>query len=291
MSYSNSIFTFKENTLIDINLNRREGLFFMYSLQGEVEYSLLNSDTETRTIQEFQPAILLINEKECLRFHFKKGVQYSFFTIQLKDKRYLKEKYKEHKYPLKKYQEFFSFLNTDRNTDYKGAHNLRIAHYIHQLENISVDGAFSPLFFEGILHIILALKIQQFTEDKTTSTLHIGSLTKKECQEVNRLSEYILQNPERPFSVDYLCTESTLSPLKIQEGFKKMHGRTVADFIRNVRLEKAENLITSTDLNISEIVYSIGFTSRSYFAKIFKKKYNCSPKTYQNNKRKLAVTA
>jgi AraC-like DNA-binding protein len=60
-----------------------------------------------------------------------------------------------------------------------------------------------------------------------------------------------------------------------------MHGRTVSDFVRNVRLEKAEDLIKNTDLNISEVVYSIGLTSRSYFCKIFKKKYDCSPKEYK----------
>ncbi len=291
LSYSYSTFTFRESTLFDVTLDRKKGLFFMYSLQGEIKHSFLNSETETKTLQEFQPGILLINEKECMRFHFKKGVSYSFFVIQMQDIRYLKEKYKERNFSLKEYREFFNFLNTDKNNVYMGSYNLRIADYIQQLQNISVDGVSSHLFFEGILYIILALKIQQFTEDKTTSKERVGSLTKKECQEIKRLSEHILQYPEKPFTIDYLCTDSTLSPFKIQEGFKRMHGRTVADFIRNVRVEKAENMITTTDLNISEIVYSIGFTSRSYFAKIFKKKYNCSPKTYQNNKRKLAVTA
>ena len=81
---------------------------------------------------------------------------------------------------------------------------------------------------------------------------------------------------------------SGLSPFKLQEGFKTTHGRTVADFIRNVRLEKAEELIKTTDLNISEIVYTIGLSSSSYFSKIFKLKYNCSPKDYANNKQVAA---
>ena len=70
-----------------------------------------------------------------------------------------------------------------------------------------------------------------------------------------------------------------------------MHNRTVTDYIRNVRVEVAEELIKNTDLNISEIVYSIGLTSRSYFSKIFKEKYNCSPKYYQENQKTLAATA
>jgi len=46
----------------------------------------------------------------------------------------------------------------------------------------------------------------------------------------------------------------------------------------------------TTDLNISEIVYSVGITSRSYSSKIFKDHYNMSPNDYRS-KIKLAVTA
>ena len=63
-----------------------------------------------------------------------------------------------------------------------------------------------------------------------------------------------------------------------------MHGRTVTDPVRNVRIEKSAKMIKNTDLNISEIVYSIGFASRSYFSKIFKEKYNCTPKNYRDNR-------
>ncbi|GAA0872142.1 hypothetical protein GCM10009117_12890 [Gangjinia marincola] len=69
-----------------------------------------------------------------------------------------------------------------------------------------------------------------------------------------------------------------------------MHNRTVADYVRNVRLDKAEELMRTTDLNISEIVYSVGLTSRSYFCKIFKQKYKCSPKQYHMKLQKANIS-
>ncbi|MCB0387243.1 MAG: helix-turn-helix transcriptional regulator, partial [Winogradskyella sp.] len=82
-----------------------------------------------------------------------------------------------------------------------------------------------------------------------------------------------------------------LSPSKLQEGFKLMHGHTVTEYIREVRIKKAEELIKNTDMNISEVVYTIGLTSRSYFSKIFKEKYNCSPKDYKFAQRSMAISA
>ena len=82
-----------------------------------------------------------------------------------------------------------------------------------------------------------------------------------------------------------MSSEVLLSAAKLQEGFKALHDRTVADYIRNVRLEEAEHLLKTTDFNISEVVYSVGFLSRSYFSKIFKTKYRCSPKEYKTEMR------
>lgn len=53
----------------------------------------------------------------------------------------------------------------------------------------------------------------------------------------------------------------------------------------------AEKLIKTTDLNISQIVYTIGLSSRSYFSKIFKEKYKCSPREYENNRVHMEVLA
>ena len=76
----------------------------------------------------------------------------------------------------------------------------------------------------------------------------------------------------------------------MQEGFKAMHGKTINEYVRYVRLTKSEELLKTTDLNISEIVYTLGLTSRSYFSHIFKDMYNCSPSEYKK-KNRLAATA
>nr|WP_313790335.1 AraC family transcriptional regulator [Allomuricauda sp.] len=46
---------------------------------------------------------------------------------------------------------------------------------------------------------------------------------------------------------------------------------------------------TTTEMNISEVVYSIGFTSRSYFSKIFKERYGLSPSEFKNSKKGAQV--
>jgi len=49
--------------------------------------------------------------------------------------------------------------------------------------------------------------------------------------------------------------------------------------------------MNTSDLNISQIVYSIGFTSRSYFTKIFKEKYVLAPNEYKRQIPNMMVQA
>lgn len=133
----------------------------------------------------------------------------------------------------------------------------------------------------GYANIILGVAIKQAIEIKNGTYSHSSTLSNREIQQVQSLVEEIKQNPSYNYSVDYLARKAGISVPKLQTGFKELHQMTVANFIRDIRLQKSEELLKSSDMNVSQIVYSIGFSSRSYFSRIFKGKYNCSPSDYQ----------
>lgn len=133
----------------------------------------------------------------------------------------------------------------------------------------------------GYAHIILGIAIKQAIETKNGTYSHSSSLSNREIQSIRELISEIKANPSFDFSVDYLARKAGISIPKLQTGFKEICKMTVANYIRDVRLQKSEELLKSSDMNVSEIVYSIGFSSRSYFSRIFKGKYSCSPSDYQ----------
>lgn len=173
---------------------------------------------------------------------------------------------------------------------YIGSYNLKIAENIKQLQAIEQEGLVRALLIKGIVNVILAFEIEQHNRDIENSDLAITTLTKSELIAIKSLTDYIDNAPELDHRIDNLIKIAGLNASKVQEGFKLQHGLTVCDYIRHVRLTKSEQLISQTDLNISEIVYSLGFTSRSYFSKIFKERFECAPSEYKR-KNKLAVSA
>ncbi|WAC03258.1 AraC family transcriptional regulator [Lacinutrix neustonica] len=180
-----------------------------------------------------------------------------------------------------KLQELFKSFDSFKSYIYQCTYNLKVAEQLRISKDAILTNTITDLIrFESQHLLMLALHIEQFYkeihQERPTATLN-----KTELNKIIQLTDYIIESPEIQHSISSLCAKIYMSPAKLQEGFKEMHDTTVADFIRNVRIDKAEKLLNETDLNISEIVYTIGLTSRSYFCKIFKKKYNCSPKRYR----------
>lgn len=125
------------------------------------------------------------------------------------------------------------------------------------------------------------MEYKQLLDDLSETNYDGCSLSKTELQKVADATNLIHEELDKDFTVTSLSRDVLLSVNKLQEGFKAVHNRKVTDYIRNARLEEAERLIKTTDYNISEVVYMVGFLSRSYFSKIFKMKYNCNPSDYK----------
>lgn len=179
-----------------------------------------------------------------------------------------------------KFKQVFKDCASSKHGYYIGKTNLEIFDKINTITQMRNDNVANEFILEGMLFHIYGLKMIQMMEDQNGTTQY-GGFTCWEMEQLQSICEYIATNPAKEYTVEYLCRKTGLGPNKLQKGFKKMHNRTIIDYIRNIRLERALELIRTTNMTITEIVYSVGLSSRSYFSKIFKSKYKMSPKHYQ----------
>lgn len=81
-------------------------------------------------------------------------------------------------------------------------------------------------------------------------------------------------------AADY-CKYLNVSYRQLNEACKRLTNNTVKTFIDNILILKAKRQLINTDLNITEISYSLGFEEVTNFAKYFKKHENMSPKAFR----------
>ncbi len=82
---------------------------------------------------------------------------------------------------------------------------------------------------------------------------------------------------ETEFNGDTLAQEIGISRMGLHRKIKALTGQSTGEFIRNIRLKKACELLSKQGKNISEVCYDVGFNSPSYFTTCFTEVYKMTP--------------
>jgi signal transduction histidine kinase/AraC-like DNA-binding protein len=80
------------------------------------------------------------------------------------------------------------------------------------------------------------------------------------------------------FGIAHLCNELAVSRAQLYRKFKSLSNKTVAEYFKSLRLQKARELLFTTDLNVSEVTYLVGFKNSSYFSREFTHEFGKSPR-------------
>ena len=97
-------------------------------------------------------------------------------------------------------------------------------------------------------------------------------------QKAYSIVEKNLNNPD--FDVNLFASEIGMSRTQLYRKIHAISGQPVKEFIRVIRLKKAAELLLTTDNNITEVAYTVGFNSLSYFTTSFTEYYGMNPTKY-----------
>ncbi len=167
-------------------------------------------------------------------------------------------------------------------------------HYI--FNNIVRDTVTSSLIFKII-------ELAQSTDDADVYTLKgyifhlIGHLCKthaakaitptaieeksEKSQKMNLIATYLHSNYAAKISAETLAEMSHYTYSYFSCAFKEVFGVPVTKYLLDIRINKATTLLRLTDMNVTEIAASCGFSDTNYFARAFKKETGCSPSEYR----------
>ena len=134
-------------------------------------------------------------------------------------------------------------------------------------------------------HRLLKLKYGQTTKlESSVEEVKMKSPDEKLLERVMNTVNKHMNNSD--LSVDMIANEVGISRVHLHRKMKELTGQTPHDFIRNIRLKQAANLLANQNMNITEVVYACGFSNAASFSTMFKNVYGMSPRDYMKEHHK-----
>lgn len=113
------------------------------------------------------------------------------------------------------------------------------------------------------------------------------SMQQKSQMRTLQINEYIMNNYNQPISLKSLADTLYLSEGYLSRYFKKIYNMSFSAYLRQVRLSHAMSELLYTDKAILQIALDNGFSSISFFNKVFKEEYGKSPSHIRNSAKEM----
>ena len=141
----------------------------------------------------------------------------------------------------------------------------------------------SPDHLTAIRHAgdIFALE-QSVTELFAAMRSCLSDTATTQKQFTGKVMQYIEENLSADLSLEQIADHLHISASHLSRTFKKSAGVSLTDYINQVRIDRAKDLLRSTDIYIYAISEMVGYRDATYFSSIFKKFVGVSPTEYRN---------
>jgi AraC-like DNA-binding protein len=137
----------------------------------------------------------------------------------------------------------------------------------------------------GFEKILKLLEIIQFMSEhcvlESLSNRSIGTVEVKNKERLDKVFQHTIDSFKKTITLNNIASLINMSVPAFCKYFKTATGKTYFDFLNEVRIGYACNLLIDSDMNISEVAYSSGFNTIAHFNRQFTKIKHCKPSDFR----------
>ena len=171
--------------------------------------------------------------------------------------------------------QYFEALGLPLNTTFYLPHYDFIRSFIKELEK---EYLYKDLFWEEQLSAMVTEFFIHLARDYRRHTAsHISPHQLQLLEQFKSVRTEILTHPESPWDIDTMCSLTSLSRSRFSVLYKSFFGYTPKEDLINARIKKAQYLLSTNNLSVSEVAYAVGYENIYHFNRQFKKLTGISP--------------
>ena len=145
--------------------------------------------------------------------------------------------------------------------------------------------------FEALMQFLEILNILAHSEDARTlaTTSYAKVMVEDDSQRILKVKNYINENYPYELKLQTLADIASMSQSAFSRFFKLHTGRTLSDYIIDIRLGYATRMLLDTNDTIADISFKCGYNNLSNFNRTFRRKKGCSPREFRENFKKIRI--
>lgn len=189
------------------------------------------------------------------------------------------EQYMKRRFPDEQCNPCAAFAGLNQEEDFP-----ELVLILKQVENYRGNGIPGKLFYQGKVDEVVSLLLSRLENRPLKSD--DTEVSRQDRLQMEIAVSYINDHYPSNISLEQLCQISCMSVSKFKSTFKKAYGCPVTAYVQQRRLSHAECLLAESDLTIGQIAQSVGYTTSSRLAALFRESTGLTPAEYRKMARK-----
>ncbi len=153
----------------------------------------------------------------------------------------------------------------------------RLRLLVSALGSPPVGGAARTMWFTAKVYEVAA---ELFFDHTAEETLFCTRQTHVAQERVEKAAALVRANLAEPLTLEELGQRVGCSPFYLSRTFTEQMGMTISQFLRQVRLERAADLLRSGKFNVTQAALEVGYSSVGHFSTAFHETFGCCPGLY-----------
>lgn len=189
-------------------------------------------------------------------------------------------------------REFFDWM-TGKYDAYQNDIKIKVLEFVLRAEQLAYESGGMTYRFRSrskYLPVILNVngneELYTWFADKIVEACRNVKVKREELSSsvIDKAKAYMDRQYHKDISLDEVSKEANISPYYFSKLFKEETGKNFIEYLTNLRMNKAKELLCETDMSMKEICCNIGYSDPNYFSRIFKKNVGQTPTEFKEGR-------
>jgi len=136
-----------------------------------------------------------------------------------------------------------------------------------------LEGSLGNLMMEGILQQFIAMQLAPFVQP----VLKIENITTRDRDILYAVKDHLHKTFCENHSLLELSKQFGINQNKLKKSFREMFGVPVIEYLYNLKMEHAKNMLYDQGMYVGEVAAVVGYKNANHFATAFKRKFGMKP--------------